>query len=575
MKKKVGVLLVVLLLFSLAGCSTDKKAGVNEILPEKAEPNKVVEGNGIYPGIFTAEPVVELKQAEPKKGLKQLKRIGLEDMGGQGVTLSLYGEAEQAGEVFAFLEGQGKKWALGQVSSYGLEQLEVLQQDMNNDGAKELVVRGSQGAPAVETTIVGYDSTRKVWQQLLKTNYAYGVDLDEDGKMEILSESRGSLPSFVLLFRWTGTQYEGMDIAAVTHNEYALARAGGSEYWLEAGKADVARYYLYKDGNLMEYPDNYGQWTDYILPQSHKRALTEKDLLDLYASDVELAYNEIYARHGFHFKEDGLKSYFGAKAWYQERAAYTDSLLSNTEKKNASFLNAYSGVLKEHFKKAEGPSTQIDLNGDGKEDKITLVCQPGDMSYRLGVNNSWIEGQGDHLDGILYIANIDDRDKYLELVMTESGPSRDGAAYFYYYDGSKLRYMGRIQGGAYAMKIDGSGLFSGKTRGSILHTWFYTEQYKLNRQHKLESVPQQYYRMNTVVRLKAPLTLLEGPGESKKSGVLQEGTFGVITRTDNKQWCEIEGPKGLKGWFEVQDNLCIKGTGRNSSEVFEGLNFTD
>lgn len=575
MKKIIAILLAGLLIFSLGGCSKDPAEVVQEPIPRQEEPSKVVEGDGVYPGIYTKEPVVELRKAELIKGLKQLKKIGLEDINGQRANVSLYGGNEKSGEVTAFLEAQGKRWALGLVSSYGLEQLEVLQEDMNNDGKNELVIRGNTGAAAFETQIIAYNSDKKTWQLLLKTNYAYEVDLDGDGTKEILSESRGSLPPFVLLFRWNGTQYEGMDIAAVTHNEYAFVKSSGTGHWLEAGKTGEPHYYLYKEGNLIEYKDSYAQWADYILPQSDKHVLGEGDVLDLYAANIEIAWNEIYARHGYRFADEWMKSYFASKTWYHEDPAYTEDVLSNTEKKNISFLKDYEESLKEHFKKIEGNSTQVDLNSDGKADEISLICQPGASSYRLGVNGIWIEGQGDNLDGALYVSDIDARDKYLELVITESGPSSDEASYFYFYDGRRLQFMGRVQGGPYALKIDGSGIFSSKTRGHILHTWFYTEQYKLNRKHGLESIPQQYYRMNTLVKLKTSLTLLEDPGKTKIAGNLQEGSFAIITRTDNEGWCEIEGPNDLKGWFEVQDNLLIKGTGRNSSEVFEGLNFAD
>ncbi|MBQ7976190.1 MAG: YARHG domain-containing protein [Clostridia bacterium] len=83
----------------------------------------------------------------------------------------------------------------------------------------------------------------------------------------------------------------------------------------------------------------------YILPQSSEKILTEADLAGLTKTQLELARNEIFARHGRVFKRQELQRYFESKTWYKKSSSYNytnDYLnLSDTELKNAKFILAY------------------------------------------------------------------------------------------------------------------------------------------------------------------------------------------------------------------------------------------
>ncbi len=56
---------------------------------------------------------------------------------------------------------------------------------------------------------------------------------------------------------------------------------------------------------------------DYILPDSDSKFLTSDDLQDFSQSELRLARNEIYARHGRRFNDSTLQSYFDDCSWYQ------------------------------------------------------------------------------------------------------------------------------------------------------------------------------------------------------------------------------------------------------------------
>jgi ankyrin repeat protein len=87
-----------------------------------------------------------------------------------------------------------------------------------------------------------------------------------------------------------------------------------------------------------------------ILPKSSNSKLNDNDLSGLTKADLELALNEIYARHGWIFKRKDLAEYFGARPWYkpsggeENRAKINDKIeseLSPLEKENIDLIRKY------------------------------------------------------------------------------------------------------------------------------------------------------------------------------------------------------------------------------------------
>ena len=80
---------------------------------------------------------------------------------------------------------------------------------------------------------------------------------------------------------------------------------------------------------------------DDILHKSNKILLTEQELTELSAEQLRLARNEIYARHGYIFQDETLKTYFGGKSWYKaERESIEDSQLNEYERANLDLILA-------------------------------------------------------------------------------------------------------------------------------------------------------------------------------------------------------------------------------------------
>ncbi len=140
----------------------------------------------------------------------------------------------------------------------------------------------------------------------------------------------------------------------------------------------VYRYYhIQPDGLLQRLPSK-GQFSTSqytrLQPEHFKgcfaRALTDTEIEalpeDVYASyevtqhlsveDLQAMRNEIYARHGYKFKQKKWQQYFAKEAWYQARQDEVESLLSPLEKQNAQFLLDYQKVVAPKEKEWQNPS---------------------------------------------------------------------------------------------------------------------------------------------------------------------------------------------------------------------------
>lgn len=83
--------------------------------------------------------------------------------------------------------------------------------------------------------------------------------------------------------------------------------------------------------------------SEYIIPDSNSRYLTESDISGLSLQQLNYAKNEIYARRGRKFDSGELQEYFGSKSWYRgtiEPSQFTNDMLNDYEIKNADLLSA-------------------------------------------------------------------------------------------------------------------------------------------------------------------------------------------------------------------------------------------
>ncbi|MCU6761667.1 Uncharacterised protein [uncultured Roseburia sp.] len=84
--------------------------------------------------------------------------------------------------------------------------------------------------------------------------------------------------------------------------------------------------------------------TEYVIPQSSEKYLTESDISGLTADQLSIARNEIYARHGRLFKDEKIQAYFDKKDWYHgtvQPEDFTLDMLNDYEIANGQLLLEY------------------------------------------------------------------------------------------------------------------------------------------------------------------------------------------------------------------------------------------
>ncbi|MCC8141139.1 MAG: YARHG domain-containing protein [Lachnospiraceae bacterium] len=80
---------------------------------------------------------------------------------------------------------------------------------------------------------------------------------------------------------------------------------------------------------------------DYILPDSDSRTLDRSDLEGLSKTELRVARNELYARHGRTFDDPLLDRYFNSRSWYQGTVSpddFSDNVFNSTETANRDLI---------------------------------------------------------------------------------------------------------------------------------------------------------------------------------------------------------------------------------------------
>ena len=82
--------------------------------------------------------------------------------------------------------------------------------------------------------------------------------------------------------------------------------------------------------------------------------VTEESLGALFAEDLRLLRNEIYARHGRVFKDKDLQKYFETQGWYKPNPDFKDDQLSQIESDNLAKIKTAEESATSKFSETEG-----------------------------------------------------------------------------------------------------------------------------------------------------------------------------------------------------------------------------
>jgi hypothetical protein len=218
--------------------------------------------------------------------------------------------------------------------------------------------------------------------------------------------------------------------------------------------------------------------------------------------------------------------------------------------------------------------TDVDVNRDGRIDHVQFSVEDNRSSYTLSINDATYTGEGWAIGNSFSLCDIDSSDSYLEIAVSESGPSDDYATYFHYYDGKAIHSMGVIPG-SHAVQVDGSGRVRTQRRGRILQTWFYPCVFSIDGSRMLRPVHQELYPMGTACTMKRSLGLLASRSDSSIVVVVRPGDRVVIEASDDTTWSVVRAPNGVWGWFKVTGYSSVMPSGIAAGDLFDGLSYAD
>ena len=87
-----------------------------------------------------------------------------------------------------------------------------------------------------------------------------------------------------------------------------------------------------------------GSASDYIFPDSSEAVISTSDLTSLSGNQIQMAINEIYARHHRKFVLQEVQDYFNGKSWYSgtiEAADFDPTVLNQCENENIALMVKY------------------------------------------------------------------------------------------------------------------------------------------------------------------------------------------------------------------------------------------
>lgn len=158
-------------------------------------------------------------------------------------------------------------------------------------------------------------------------------------------------------------------LAGLTMLELRILR---EEFWARAGKkieaAGIRSYFDWRDWyhpakdqskvKLSKIEEQnvavIEAYEDKMRQRLATEALTDGMLGDMFAEDLRVLRNEIYARRGRVFKDPELQKYFAVQAWYVPNPDFKDEMLSEVESENLKKIKAAEDVAISKFVLVEG-----------------------------------------------------------------------------------------------------------------------------------------------------------------------------------------------------------------------------
>ena len=221
----------------------------------------------------------------------------------------------------------------------------------------------------------------------------------------------------------------------------------------------------------------------------------------------------------------------------------------------------------------------IDIDGDGKTEKISLFYEPGQSisydysDYILEIGDARRNCWSENLNNYIWAYSPDGRQ--IILALYEDGPSGDPLTTLYTYDNGKVIFVGSFADDIRSCSMK-NGVIYGRERHDVIQTDRIKAEWEVDSNGQLNRISYETYDFLTLndVTLKVPLPVHSMPNENSESHMINPQTIKFLKTDSTFSWVYAEGADGDGGWFET-DGMEIKELGEIYMDVFDDLLFYD
>ena len=198
-----------------------------------------------------------------------------------------------------------------------------------------------QVSTAADSASFFHIQSRKLWTAslgyenggfLFSINFSENMDFTDLPSYQLIGETAAGY--YYVCF---ATDMQGYTDDADALNEFRTLSDGVNQV---VSTIHIKDEYKKSTGN----DTSIGSASDYIFPYSSEAAISTSDLTSLSGNQIQMAINEIYARHHRKFVLQEVQDYFNGKSWYSgtiEAADFDPTVLNQCENENIALMVKY------------------------------------------------------------------------------------------------------------------------------------------------------------------------------------------------------------------------------------------
>lgn len=505
--------------------------------------------------------------------------------------------------------------------------------------AKEYTVSEAQSAIILQQCIVKYDkvflSDGKAAVEQIGNGTNNGIEQAGNISGKVVEQGAIGMAKKTIITKVAvaivgvavvGATIAGISISKKNHNNQNEAPVDQSHEVVTEADTDGTETIAVQEASTED--EASGKKDVYILPESNTRYIKPDEITDFDTEKLNLAKNEIYARHGLVFSTDSIKKYFENCAWYEPSVAsseFSDSVFNEYEVANIALLEDYEKLSGYTYplEVKNGESVKVDLNGDGELEKVSLNVKSEkriekwdeeteieryENKITITVGNTVIKYVNDSTYN-LYVVDIDTSDNKREICFEMWEPNDfTGSIFWQYSTANELKrlyfedeivnpgddleleneeYATPITDWTYGINYLGDGRITCLDKCYGITQYFVYHEFRLTEKGYFEYVDRIYEFPNDmekffndkdeiILTLKKDIKLYKEPSKSSKTFTVKPQKLKIVAScagsTENSVYCwsKLELEDGSTGWILPSD----KTTEAELNEIFDGVHFS-